>query len=164
MTDQHTIPARTEKVYQVVNGTTYAENTPQGVISALEAARHDKRRIRIFYGDVVTGQSWLDRYDIEGTVGRSTGTNKVPLLIHNSRSMGGGVISTDVVLRIQTTGKNGHLLYQAPNFFVPRLEIREGISTNPKYPFSVVRVTDGQVMYSCDSREKAEREIKFLRG
>lgn len=40
---------------KLVNGTTYEATTPAGVIAALEAARISGQRVRIFYGDALTG-------------------------------------------------------------------------------------------------------------
>ncbi len=82
------------KSYKVVNGTSYAEHTPDAVIRALEGAHQSGRRIRIRIGfterheDVLSGKAkvgrdWLDEFESEGTVGRSMGPQRVPLLIHN---------------------------------------------------------------------------------
>jgi len=78
---------KTERKYKVVNGTSYHENTPDEVINVLEDARQKGTRIRIWYGE--NGLSWDEENDIIGNIGRSTGTNKIPLLINNARSLGG---------------------------------------------------------------------------
>jgi len=89
------------KEYKVVNGTSYSVNTNDKVIEVLERCRNNRTRILIDYGDVQTKESWNEVYDISGYVGRSNGTYKVPLLIHNSRSLGGGAILTDCILSIK---------------------------------------------------------------
>jgi hypothetical protein len=47
----------------------------------LETDRKNQRKIRLFYGDTQTGQSWFDEHDVVGRIGRSTGSIKVPLLV-----------------------------------------------------------------------------------
>lgn len=89
------------KEYKVVNGTSYSVNTNDKVIEVLERCRSNKTRIVVDYGDVLTKESWNEVYDVSGYVGRSSGTYKIPLLIHNSRSLGGGSILTDCILSIK---------------------------------------------------------------
>jgi hypothetical protein len=71
------------------SGTFYSLGTNEKVVDILERCRDEGHRIRIVYGDIETGKSWEECHDIEGKVGRSTGSIKIPLLIHNKRSRGG---------------------------------------------------------------------------
>lgn len=82
------------------------------VEAVLETCRQNRTRIRIDYGDVKTGRSWNETHDVTGYVGRSTGTNPIPLLVYNSRSLGGGAIMLGNILSIKTS-KGGRVLYQA---------------------------------------------------
>ena len=94
--------------YIKVNGTYYKKGTHKDVIDILEDCRATNTRIVLDYGDTETGRSWGEVYGITGTVGRSTGTIKIPLLIHNVRSSGGGAILTDCIIGIKTSkGKRG---------------------------------------------------------
>lgn len=102
-----------------VNGTAYHHLCPTEVIEILERCRADRTRIRVAYGNRDDGQDWGETCDTTGYVGRSCGPIKVPLLIHNRRSYGGGAILTDAVIRIETT-KGKRLLYQAHNYKPPR--------------------------------------------
>lgn len=88
----------TLNTYKVVNGTAYHIDTPDAVIEILENARLNNVKIRIFYGD--GEKCWNDEYDTIGTIGRSTGNYKIPILIKNKRSTGGGSILTDRIVRI----------------------------------------------------------------
>ena len=57
-------------------------------------------RLCIHYGDVVTGKAWGD---IEtGRIGRSGGSIKIPLVIHNRRAMGGGALLDHCIVKIET--------------------------------------------------------------
>lgn len=100
-----------------VNGTTYAE-APAEVIAILERCRADGTRIRVAYGSAA-GQDWGETFDTTGYVSRSCGRIKVPLLVHNKRSLGGDCILTDKVIRIETT-RGKRVLYQHPNYQPPR--------------------------------------------
>jgi hypothetical protein len=97
--------------YKVVNGTSYHDETPDEVVRVLENARANRTRIVLDYGDVKTGESWGEVYDIAGYIGRSTGSIKVPLLIHNARSMGGGAILDHCIISIKTSAGK-YPLYQ----------------------------------------------------
>lgn len=103
-----------DKSYVVVDGTYYHESTPQRVIETLEASRKNRTRIKLWYGDTATGQAWGD---VEvGTVGRSMGPVKIPILLHNRRSTGGGAILDHCIIRIEYSRKGSPPLYSHPNF------------------------------------------------
>lgn len=76
------------------------------------------QRLRFHYGDNKTGQAWGDTET--GYVGRSTGSVKIPLVVNNARSMGGGGILTHAVVKIEAAKKNRggqhDVLYQHPKF------------------------------------------------
>lgn len=97
-----------------VNGTTYDSRTPAAVITALESARANGTRIRLWLGDANTGKAWAEEYDVIGTISRSMGPMKIPLLIHSRRSMGGGGILTACIVAIKSTA--GRWLYRHPSF------------------------------------------------
>lgn len=95
------------------NGTEYDTETPERVINILERYRQNPHlgRLALDYGDTKTGQSWGQVYDTTGYIGRSNGTRKIPILIHDSRSHGGGAILDHCIVRIQTA-KGKSILYQ----------------------------------------------------
>lgn len=101
--------------FKVVDGTSYHADTPDKVINILEESRKNKTRLILDYGDRTTGQSWGERYDIKGHIGRSTGEVKIPLLIYNARSMGGGGVLDNSIVKI-SAAKGGRVLYQHPDY------------------------------------------------
>ena len=103
------------KSYKVVNGTSYDIDTPERVVNILESARKNMTRLIVDYGDTITGQSWGERYDIKGYIGRSAGIVKIPLLVYNSRSMGGGALLDSSIIKISES-KGGKVLYQHPQY------------------------------------------------
>ena len=90
------------------------------VISGLNCYNR-QQRIRIFLGDTKTGKCWNEENDVTGYIGRSTGSKKIPLLINNANSLGGGGILTHCIVAIYTT--SGTCLYKHPKFDVALWEI-----------------------------------------
>lgn len=85
------------------------------VLNIINRVYEEKNRIRIFYGDVNTGKAWAEEYSVLGRVGRSTGTQPVPILLHNKTSHGGSSILTNCIVAIYDV-KTHRALYKHPNF------------------------------------------------
>ena len=104
------------KTYRVAEGTWYHKDTLDDVILNLSLCRDNHTRIVVDYGDVKTGRSWNEVYDTQGHVGRSTGPIKIPLLIFNSRSLGGPGMLEHCILSIKTT-KGKKTLWEMPDLY-----------------------------------------------
>ena len=134
--------------------------TPRKVVEILEAARQDGRlsRIRLSYGDAKTGKDWLEEHDVEGYVGRSTGRDKVPLLLANSKSTGGGAILDQCIVRIRTASSLltiwKHPNYHHGCFKGPGGEI---ILPSTEKGFACEIYVDGKVHARFKSREAARK-------
>lgn len=100
---------------QLDNETCYNKSTDDKMIQLLEDIRLNNTRCRFHWGSVETGLDWGDIHDVKGHIGRSTGSIKIPLLIYNSQSLGGGGILTDCIVKITTT-KGSEVLYQHPSY------------------------------------------------
>lgn len=101
--------------YKEHNGTFYNKDTSDKIISILESIRRNRTRVRFYWGDVETGKDWGDEFYVRGTIGRSMGPVKIPILIYNRRSLGGTAILTDCIVKITTT-KGNHTIYQHENY------------------------------------------------
>lgn len=97
--------------YSTVNGTDYTSDTPDTLIKVLESSRASGERITITYGNIHTGKAWTDKPE-SGTIGRTTGNSRIPILIKTKRSLGGGAILTNSIIKI--TAAKGQVLYQGP--------------------------------------------------
>jgi hypothetical protein len=115
-------PNGNEVTYKIVNGTAYKIDTPEKVVSILENARNNRTRIRVFYGDSETGKDWMEEHDVIGYIGRSTGRIKIPLLIPNGRSSGGGGILDDCIVKIT---QNKEVVYQHYNYNIGDFRIKQ---------------------------------------
>lgn len=102
------------------DATHYSALTNPMVIQILERfhmahPRSGAKRLRLYYGDAVTGRAWGDVE--EGYISRSMGAQKIPILIANARSMGGPGILDDCVIKIEYANKkDGGVLWQHPEF------------------------------------------------
>lgn len=107
--------------------------TTENVTEILELCRKNGTRVTISYaGD--DGIDWLEEYDTTGTVGLSCGPMQVPILLANSRSLGGGQILVERVARIRES-RGGRELYRRENYRQPPLTVR--LSRDPGLPFEV---------------------------
>lgn len=155
------------KKYLVVNGTSYDERTPADVIRVLENARANRTRLHISFGETAgtnLGLDWLEEFESYGYVGRSMGPIKVPLLIANSRSLGGGAILDHCIVRIRESS-GGRVLYQHPNYHFGTMLIRRRASPRTLRDGRVLTVDvlrDGQVHASFESMAKARRWIQKM--
>ena len=152
---------------------------PAQIQQALESAYRSKRRIRIWYGftesHILTGaqrdsvgRSWGDDFDVTGTVGRSTGRVKIPLLVNNARSLGGSAILVNSIIRIDDIFSRTHL-FKHPAFRSgfkqsEPLEIPpEGHFYEQGYRYTV-KDDRGQTQANFKSKRAAQNFIDFQNG
>lgn len=109
-----------EVTYEILpSGTAFHIETAEPVRRILETYRGSDTRLRVHYGDVESGLDWMDTYDVEGSIGRSMGRLRVPLLVNNRRSMGGGAILDHCIVRIRFANRAiGGDLFRHPDYHV----------------------------------------------
>lgn len=136
---------------------TFSDNTNDKVKQVLTSCYNRKNRIRIVYGDVNTGISWLDDYEVLGYVGKSTGTKPIPLLINNSRSFGGGSILTSSILKIVDI-QTKQVLFQHENYVMPVLT--KELSSHNDYLYDVIH--NGELVARFKTEKQANNYIDFM--
>ena len=139
---------------------TFHKSTPETVCAIIQTLYQNKHRVRFFYGDTSTGRDWCEENDVTGTVGKSTGTQPIPLLIHNSRSLGGGGLLDSSIVKIIDIS-TGVTLYQHPSYTCSKFEAVEG-SDLPEYAANVTK--DGEIYARCKSYASAYRLAAFMNG
>lgn len=146
------------KEYKVLNNMFFNAETNDIVCRVLAQLHNSQTRCRIFYGDTETGSTWNEEYNITGTIGRSSGSIKIPLMISNSRSMGGPGILEHRIVGIQVTAN--HFIYKHEKFNVPKMDIRE--NQLDKYPFAVYANDETHARFK--TYKQADNYIKFMKG
>lgn len=134
--------------------------TNDKVKSVITSAYHNKTRVRIVYGDIETGKQWSEEYDVIGTIGRSTGVQPIPLLINNSRSMGGCGLLDHCIIKIVDI-KTKRVLYQADNYKLPVLVKCE--STHSDYMYDVYHNVNSEntLVARFKTEKQADSYINF---
>lgn len=136
----------------------FEPNTPDEVRRVLTDAMRSGQRVRIFCGEPDTGEAWAEEWGTVGYVGRTTGPLRSPLLVANSRSVGGDLIMTSRVVGIM--GQGGAWLYRHPKLNLGAWTVEP--SDLAGYPFSVKR--DGETHANMKTEAKAERLRAFMAG
>ena len=137
---------------------TFSDNTNEKVKQVLTSCYNRKNRVRIVYGDVNTGESYLEEYEILGYIGKSTGIKPIPLLINNSRSSGGGGILTDIILKIVDT-QTKQVLFKHENYVMPVLT--KEISSHNDYLYDVI-YNGESVVARFKTEKQANNYIDFM--
>ena len=101
------LPLPTVEVF----GTTYHGETPSSLIGIIEEVRQGGLRVRMHYGNLKTGKLWGDV--LIGTIGRSMGPKRIPILLANATSSGGEGILDHCILLVESAskGKHGRCVY-----------------------------------------------------
>jgi len=135
---------------ELESGTCYHIETPEPIIKRLEDARINRYRVRLFFGDTKTGQDWNEENDTMGRVERSTGRIKVPLLLPNIRSTGGGAILDHCIVKIM---KGKQTVYEHPGYDAGYFEVRRN------------RVfKNGEIVANFKTEWQAKRYVAFMKG
>ncbi len=133
------------------NGLHFNEGTPEQVMQILSNNLHNKERFRFWYGDLTTGRSWNEENDICGYIGCTIG-KRTPILVNNSRSMGGGLILTDCIVKIVNI-TDGYQVYKHESF------------SQSLFTWGENQVfADGQIYANCKNQDSAIRLCSFMNG
>ena len=128
------------------------------LMSVLSECYRQKRRVRLWYGDRKSGESYFEAFETTGRIGRSYGDFKIPLVIPNSRSWGGGALSIGSLIRVDDI-KARKTLWKVPNYY-DKLELFH-VKGN-KLPW---QVCGRSTTLACfETEEKARRWIDFQQG
>ncbi len=138
--------------------TYFDPGTDPKAAGVLEACRKAGDKLRLVLGDTVIGESWLDEYDVVGTIGRSCGSLKVPLLIEEGEVGGGAILTASVLCIIDW--HTGTALYRHPAYRAPDLSIAP--TDDARLPW-VVQLPDKEMARFADIG-KAAAYLAFMRG
>lgn len=148
---------------KIVSGTTYNDNTADDIISVLEDARQSNQRIRVWYGNIATGGDWGEEWNVIGYVGRSTGTSKIPLMIHNQRSRGGPGLMDCLIVKI-ADARTKRVLYQHPKYRAPNYTIKPADRTLRASGYTDMVFADGANVANFKTSRAAVNYVAFMEG
>lgn len=132
----------------------YHLETPKEVINVLENCRKNRIRVKVYLGDIKTGRDWNEENDVTGYIGLSKGSEaRFPILVHNERSMGGGSLMDDCILKIKES-KGKRVLYCNPIYKAPVIEIHEGSTIDG---YTHVTLVNGETFGHHKSLASAKR-------
>lgn len=97
----------------LVKGFVFRNGTPLETANKLIYLINSRQRVILDYGCIETKKSWNEKYDVCGYVGYTSGAYgfKYPIIVHNARSLSGGLIITDKILSIRLS-KGKKLLFE----------------------------------------------------
>lgn len=97
----------------LLNGFVFRNGTPLATANKLIDLIKSRERVILDYGCLEKKESWNEIYDVSGYVGYTSGAYgfKYPILVHNARSLGGGLIITHKILSIRLS-KGKKLLFE----------------------------------------------------
>lgn len=171
------------KEYKVCNGTFYSAEALDGAILALEYARVNRIRIRIFYAyktaeekengvrdskfDVL--EVWEDENDCIGWLGRSNGNIKIPILLSSSSSPYGLSILESRVVLVKTTG--GKVLFTADGLKFPEWKVNaDSDKKTCELLYKTSLMEDFETYATCRDEDfqkavrRMERLSEYMRG
>ena len=144
-----------------INGTIYHDGTPLEIVRYLECARLNNSSVRLFYGDPKTGVDWGEENDVTGRIGRSPGLVGVPILLHDSVGLGGGIIRDNNILRLIVDGDE---VYRAPNYRPPVYIVVVDPVSDCTGPLFAHVYRDGNNAGNFETEEEARQWIAFMIG
>lgn len=125
--------------------------------SILENAYKNSTKVRLFYGNPVTGEDWNEEHDVIGYVGKSL-SQAIFILLPLLTSRGGIAIDPKCIVRIT---HNKYEYYRHPNYKCAQFHIAYDGSRNI-LKWEVYK--SDQVMARFDSEKKAQHYIAFMYG
>lgn len=143
--------------YRVINGTSYDSTTCQQVIDTLENIRQKQIRVHLSYGFVDgprAGEDWFEEHEVTGRISRSMGPVKVPIIVYNRRSLGGGGIIVGRIIKIRRTDTN-QILYQ-------HLKYNYGILTTKSNNETIDLFRNGKLHANFKNQKELDRWLNKM--
>ena len=165
------------KEYKVCNGTFYSAEALDGAILALEYARVNRIRIRVFYAYKTAAEKengvkdsefdvlevWEDENDCIGRLGRSNGNIKIPILLSSSSSCFGSPILDSRTVLVKTT--EGNVLFSADGLKFPEWKVNaDSDKKTCELLYKTSLMEDFKVYATCKNEDfqKAVRRMEKL--
>lgn len=148
-----------EKAMKLKSGELKEYPVDDTLINSILHCYNSRYRVRIWYcGD--NGIAWNEEYDVTGRIGKSCGGRfNIPILIHNSRSYGGGAILTGRIGRIDIIDSH-YTIYKKDNFEIPEHKII--LDSGSDYPYIVYCKDEKEEWYNTARFKKESQAIRWI--
>ena len=162
------------KEYKVCNGTFYSAEDLDGAILALEYARVNKIRIRIFYAYKTTEEKergvkdsefdvlevWNEEFNCVGRLGRSNGNIKIPILLPSSSSCDGFPILDNRTVLVKTT--EGKILFSADGLKFPEWKVNTDYDKKTGDLLYKTSLMEDFKTYATCSNKDFQKAVRYL--
>lgn len=142
-----------------INETWHDPRALPEVCKVIDRCIKNGTRVRLFYGDTDTGQDWGEQNDVLGTISRTSGILKKPILVSEGECFGFTILEGCLIKIMDADTRRVlwvHERYQSPTF-----SITEDNST-PELPFKATM--NGQLTARFPSFAKAAAWVAFMSG
>lgn len=139
--------------------TFFDPDTAPEVQRILEAYRLSGRTLRVFLGDAQTGRDWLDEHDVTGTIGRSMGPIKIPLLVPKGKDGGCGLLTACIVRLVDATSMRE--VYRHPGYHLPTFDI---VPCTDAKGFVEAVLVKGEIHARFRKEGQAVKWVEFMQG
>lgn len=141
--------------YEEIGGTYFKKETSKEVVQLINQLIESKQRVRLFYGDSVTGRDWCRRYDTIGYIGRTMGEIPRPVLLKEKQCIDGYGIEEQNIVKLTIKKKNA---YCHPGYHINlRYKKQEGF-------YYLFLNDDNKPLFKSESGIEAKREYKIYLG
>ena len=141
-----------------LNETWHDSDALPEVCKVIDRCFRNGTRVRLFYGDTETGREWGEENDVLGSIGRSVGPLKSPILILKGEHSGTTILE-HCLLKIMDANTR-RILWVHDRYQTPTFSITE--DATPKLPFK--GTMNGQSKARFASFAKAAAWVAFMSG
>ena len=142
-------------------GTHFHPDTSDTVARHLDDLIASGKRVRLFTGEPDTGVAWASEYDVYGTIGRSTGPCKVPLLIEPGED-GGSQLLDHCIVGILTRAQNW--VYKHPKLNFGEWIQTEKVEKLQGATYKAALYHNGQIFSRHRTVKQAQALMDFMTG
>lgn len=142
-------------------GTHFHPETPLALTRLIDRMIRSGSRVRIFLGDVKTGKSWHDEYDVSGVLSRSMGPCKVPILVAPGARGGAALLDHCIIGMIQGAG---NWIWRHPKLDLGSWSVKETCVEIEGKTYRAETHCDGKLYGRHRSLLSAQRLTRFMTG
>ncbi len=155
----------------ITSETYFPEGTPEDLKKVIEEARLSHERVRLVYASrepATLGRVLLEEYDVLGYIGRSTGREKIPLLLPRRSSSGGGAILLQLLGAVMRTRDSAFLWKRPEGLKLPELRVEFNAQTKMAEVFDCApsdapsNSSQGILVARFPTMDKAKRWVDFM--